>query len=97
MSSEFAIKANDLGKCYGLYARPIDRFKQLLLKNQQREAKVFWALRDIHLLVRPGEVVGLVGRNGAGKSTLLQMLCGTLPPSTGQLQVNGRIAALLEL
>ncbi len=97
MSSEFAIKANDLGKCYGLYARPIDRLKQLLLKNKQREAKVFWALSDINLLVRPGEVVGLVGRNGAGKSTLLQMLCGTLPPSTGQLQVNGRIAALLEL
>lgn len=97
MLSEFAIKAIDLGKCYGLHARPTDRLKQLLCKNKQREAKVFWALSDINLLVRPGEVVGLVGRNGAGKSTLLQMLCGTLPPSTGQLQVNGRIAALLEL
>ena len=97
MSSEFAIQAHDLGKCYGMYASPSDRLKQLLWRKKQQDARVFWALRDVKLLVRPGEVVGLVGRNGAGKSTLLQMLCGTLPQSCGQLHVNGRVAALLEL
>jgi lipopolysaccharide transport system ATP-binding protein len=101
MSSEaasgFAIEARDLGKCYSLYQRPADRLKQLLWGRWRRYYREFWALQGIDLAIRPGEVVGVVGRNGAGKSTLLQMVCGTLPPTTGELHVRGRVAALLEL
>ena len=57
----------------------------------------FRALHDVNFSIAKGEVVGIVGRNGAGKSTLLQMVCGTLSPSVGHLQVQGKVAALLEL
>jgi len=99
MSSEWAIEARDLGKCYSLFDRPSDRLKQLLWGRWRESAyhREFWALRDVSLTIAPGEVVGIVGRNGAGKSTLLQMVCGTLEPSTGSLAVQGRVAALLEL
>jgi lipopolysaccharide transport system ATP-binding protein len=96
-AAEFAIEARQLGKCYSLYQRPADRLKQLLWGRWHRYYREFWALRDIDLAIRPGEVIGVVGRNGAGKSTLLQMVCRTLPPTTGELHVRGRVAALLEL
>ena len=99
MSSEWAIEARDLGKCYSLFDRPGDRLKQLLWGRWRSTAyhRDFWALQEVGFSVAPGEVVGIVGRNGAGKSTLLQMICGTLSPSTGGLSVRGRVAALLEL
>ena len=101
MSSEFAIRAQQLGKCYNLYEHEGDRLKQLLWgrwRDPNRPYfREFWALKDVDFAIAPGEVVGIVGRNGAGKSTLLQMVCGTLQPSSGDLQVNGRVAALLEL
>ena len=86
-----------MGKCYTLFERPADRLKQLLWGRWRTYGREFWALRDVNLTVRPGEVVGLVGRNGAGKSTLLQLVCGTLLASSGTLAVKGRVAALLEL
>jgi lipopolysaccharide transport system ATP-binding protein len=99
MSSEWAIEARDLGKCYSLFDRPGDRLKQLLWGRWSSTTyhRNFWALQEVSFSVAPGEVVGIVGRNGAGKSTLLQMICGTLSPSTGALSVRGRVAALLEL
>lgn len=97
MSSELAIDARALSKRYPLYSRPSDRLKQLLRGRSQTSEQAFQALQDVNLQVSRGEVVGLVGRNGAGKSTLLQLLCGTLAPSSGSLQVHGRVAALLEL
>src|SRR5574337_1680331 len=59
--------------------------------------KEFWALREVSFDVFHGETVGIVGRNGSGKSTLLQMICGTIRPTLGNLVVDGRISALLEL
>lgn len=99
--SEPAIKAVDLSKCYQLYQHPKDRLKQFLWPHRWLGPRLFfrelWALHEVNLSVRPGEVVGIVGQNGSGKSTLLQLVCGTLTPTSGEVRVNGRIAALLEL
>jgi len=105
MSSEIAIKVENLSKCYQLYDQPHDRLKQSIYPRLQRLAgkqqkqyfREFWALRNISFEIKKGETVGIIGRNGSGKSTLLQMICGTLSPTVGSVQTNGRISALLEL
>ncbi len=97
MSCNPVIIANNLSKCFHLYAQPADRLKQFLWRGKRQFYREFWALKDINFSVNSGEVIGVIGRNGAGKSTLLQLLCGTLNPSHGSISVNGRIAALLEL
>lgn len=91
------IDASGLGKCYHVYERPSQRLLQGLLGDSRKLYKEFWALRGIDLKVRRGETLGIIGRNGSGKSTLLQMIAGTLAPTEGQIEVRGRIAALLEL
>lgn len=104
-SKDIAIRVQGLGKCYEIYADPRDRLKQFVVPHLQmlvgRSAKKyfreFWALKDVSFEIKKGETVGIIGRNGSGKSTLLQMICGTLSPTTGSIQTNGRIAALLEL
>ena len=97
MSSEAAISVTGLGKCYQIYRQPQDRLKQFLWRGRRQYFREFWALRDVNFNVMPGEVMGIVGRNGSGKSTLLQLVCGTLTPTQGEVRVEGRIAALLEL
>lgn len=105
MSSEFAIKVENLSKCYQIYDRPQDRLKQsiyprlqhLVGKPPRQYFREFWALRDVSFEIKKGETVGIIGRNGSGKSTLLQLVCGTLNPTSGTIQTNGRVAALLEL
>ncbi len=92
-----AVAVRNLGKCYRIYRRPQDRLKQALWRGRKRYFREFWALRGVSLEVRRGETVGIMGRNGCGKSTLLQTICGTLTPTTGQIEIHGRIAALLEL
>lgn len=92
-----AIAARRLSKCYTLYARPRDRLLQFLFRGRRSFGRELWALNDVSFDVRRGEVLGIVGRNGAGKSTLLQLVCGTLAPSSGAIEVRGRVAALLEL
>lgn len=105
MSSDIAIKVENLSKCYQIYDQPRDRLKQFVLPRLQRLTaqqpkqyfREFWALKDVSFDVKKGETVGIIGRNGSGKSTLLQMICGTLTPTSGSVQTNGRVAALLEL
>jgi lipopolysaccharide transport system ATP-binding protein len=97
MSSELAIRATELGKCYHIYKSPTDRLKQLLWRGRRGHFQEFWAVRDVSFEVRRGETVGIIGRNGSGKSTLLQMVCGTLSPTRGSVEVHGRVAAMLEL
>ncbi len=97
MSSDWAIRVSGLGKSYTLFTHPLDRLKQALLGRPLHPEQLFWALQDISFEIPRGEVFGLVGRNGAGKSTLLQLVSGILQPSTGSVEVEGRVAALLEL
>ncbi len=97
MSSDLALKTEGLSKCYHIYQKPRDRLFQMLTRGRKRYFREFWALKDISIGIQRGETVGIIGRNGSGKSTLLQLICGTLNPSEGEIQVNGRVAALLEL
>ncbi len=105
MSSEIAVRVDDLSKCYQIYDSPSARLKQSLMGRARarlglapkRYFREFWAVRNVSFEVPRGQTVGIVGRNGSGKSTLLQMICGTLNPTTGDVTTRGRIAALLEL
>ena len=105
MSSDAVIEVQALSKRYEIYAQPRDRLRQMLVPPLRRALgragrdyfKEFWALRDVNFSVRRGETVAIVGQNGSGKSTLLQLVYGTLSPTTGRVQIAGRIAALLEL
>ncbi len=92
-----AIRVQNLSKCYQLYNQPHDRLKQFLWRGRRQYYREFWALKDVSFEVAKGEVLGIVGRNGSGKSTLLQLICGTLTPTHGEVTVQGRVAALLEL
>ncbi len=95
--NEIAISVKNLSKKYHLYDSPQHRLKEALHPFRKKYHREFWALRDVSFEVKKGESVGIIGKNGSGKSTLLQMLCGTLQPSEGNLWINGRISALLEL
>lgn len=97
MSSDVAIKTDQLSKIYPVFDKPIDRLKQFFWRGRRQYYKAFTALEDVTLELNRGEILGIVGRNGSGKSTLLQLICNTLSPTSGELLVDGRIAALLEL
>jgi lipopolysaccharide transport system ATP-binding protein len=93
---EIAISLKNVSKCFKRYAKPADRLKEILLPKKSH-AQMFWALRDISLNVARGEALGIIGQNGSGKSTLLQVIAKTLTPTAGEVFVNGRVSALLEL
>lgn len=94
-STESAIRVTGLSKCYHIYDRPTHRLLQSFVRR--RLYREFWALNDVSLEIRRGEVVGVLGRNGSGKSTMMQILAGTLEPTAGSVEIQGRVAALLEL
>jgi lipopolysaccharide transport system ATP-binding protein len=97
-TDDVIVSFEGVSKAYQLYRRPVDRLKQQLLSRWGRHyGEEFWALRDISFEVRRGQTVGVIGRNGSGKSTLLQLIAGTLRPTSGHVQVRGRVAAMLEL
>lgn len=97
MSFNSAIRIRHLSKCYAVFDKPVDRLKQIAMRGRKHYYREHWAVRDLSFEVSHGETVGIVGRNGSGKSTLLQMICGTLEPTTGEIEVAGRVAPLLQL
>lgn len=105
MSSDIAVQLVNLTKIYKIYQRPIDRLKQFFNysffssyfnfpKTYFTEARI---LNNLSFEIKQGETVAIIGRNGSGKSTLLQVICGIIEASSGDIQINGKIAALLEL
>jgi len=95
--SAAAVEFSGVSKSYSIYAAPGDRLKELATFQRRQYHKDYWALRDITFDVQRGETFCLIGENGCGKSTLLQICAGILRPTSGTVNVNGRIAALLEL
>lgn len=95
--SEVAISVENISKMYKLYDNPMDRLKEGLGLTRQKRYKEHFALRDVSFQVHRGETVGIIGTNGSGKSTILKIITGVLNPTQGQVNVNGRISALLEL
>lgn len=102
---EAVIQVEHITKIFRIYNTPKDRIKEFLANLPRRVAgakcikkhKEFYSLNDVSLTINKGETIGIIGANGAGKSTLLQIICGTLSPTNGNVTVNGRVAALLEL
>lgn len=97
MDQDIAIVVNNVSKEYQLYDSHADRIKEVFHPFRKKYHHSFSALKDISFSVKKGEFFGIIGRNGCGKSTLLQLICGILCPTAGSVEVNGRIAALLEL
>ncbi len=96
MADDIAISLKNISKVFKQYHHPVDRLKEVLLPGKQHGGE-FWALKDISIEIPKGETIGIIGRNGSGKSTLLQIIVGTLQPTSGNVNVNGRVSALLEL
>lgn len=92
-----AIQVSNLEKIYKLYDKPSDRMKEALGITRKKKYKEHHALDKVNMTVYQGETVGIIGTNGSGKSTILKIITGVLNPSAGELTVNGRISALLEL
>ena len=96
-SNNNAITVNDVTKIYRLYEKPIDRLKETLSLTHKNYHRDFYALNGISFDVKKGQTVGIIGTNGSGKSTILKIITGVLTPTSGSLEVNGVISALLEL
>ena len=92
-----AIEIRDLVKVYKLYDRARDRVKDAFGLSRHKAQKRHYALNGVNLCIRKGETVGIIGTNGSGKSTILKIITGVLSPTSGQVKVDGRISALLEL
>ena len=97
MAEDIAISVNDVSKMYKLYDNPMDRLKESLGLSRKKKYKEHYALNHVSFQVHKGETVGIIGTNGSGKSTILKIITGVLSPTAGEIAVNGRISALLEL
>ncbi|MCR8745456.1 ABC transporter ATP-binding protein [Romboutsia lituseburensis] len=95
--SDIAIKVENISKVYKLYDKPMDRLKETLSPSKKKYHKDHYALDNISFEVKKGETVGIIGTNGSGKSTLLKMITGVLTATSGNITVNGKVSALLEL
>ncbi|MBE5829966.1 MAG: ABC transporter ATP-binding protein [Butyrivibrio sp.] len=97
MDKDTAIEVKNLTKVYRLYDKPMDRLKDSLGLMRKKKYKEHLALNNVTLSVKKGETVGIIGTNGSGKSTILKIITGVLSPTTGEVNVDGHISALLEL
>ncbi len=97
MESSPAIQIEHLTKVYKLYDRNRDRLKEALHIGKNVNSREHYALNDVSMTVNTGETVGIIGTNGSGKSTILKIITGVLNPTAGEIRINGRISALLEL
>ncbi|MBR5420809.1 MAG: ABC transporter ATP-binding protein [Lachnospiraceae bacterium] len=97
MSKDVVIRVQDLCKDYALYDKPSDRLREALHLTGKKLHKDHHALSSVSFTIERGETVGIIGTNGSGKSTILKLITGVLTPTGGELEVNGRISALLEL
>jgi ABC-2 type transport system ATP-binding protein len=88
------VSLRGVGKSYRVYPTRRHRLKELMSFGKREHGKDFWALQDVSFDIEPGTTLGILGRNGAGKSTLLKVISGVLQPTTGTVEVNGRLAAL---
>ena len=95
--SKVMIDVKQISKQYRLYSRKSDRIKEAFSVTGKKYHKLFDALDEVSFTVNEGEMVGIIGKNGAGKSTLLKIITGVLTPTSGSLEINGKISALLEL
>lgn len=97
MIDDIAISVKEVTKTYKLYDTHADRVKEVFHPLRKKYHRPFNALTDVSFDVNKGETLGIIGQNGSGKSTLLQIICGILQPTSGSVEVNGRVSALLEL
>lgn len=97
MNEEISISVRNVGKVYNLYDKPIDRLKETMLFSKKTYHREYNALKNVSFSVNKGETFGIIGTNGAGKSTLLKLITGVAKPTMGEITVNGKISALLEL
>lgn len=95
--SDIAISVNNVSKMYKLYENPMDRLKESLGLTRKKKYKEHFALNNVSFQIKKGETVGIIGTNGSGKSTILKIITGVLNPTAGEVVVDGRISALLEL
>ena len=95
--NDIAVSARNVSKCYQVFDSQRARLRHTLWPKQRAGVQEIWALRDIDFEIKRGESVAIIGRNGGGKSTLLEIITGTLAPTAGEIKVNGRVSALLEL
>lgn len=95
--SDIAISVNHVSKVYKLYDNPMDRLKESLGLSRKKKYKEHYALNDVSFDIKKGETIGIIGTNGSGKSTMLKIITGVLNPTQGNVAVDGRISALLEL
>jgi lipopolysaccharide transport system ATP-binding protein len=97
LETDTAIKVSGVSKVYNLYRNKKDRLKEALHPRRKKYHKEFFALKNIDLEVKKGEILGIVGKNGSGKSTFLKTIAGVLTPTTGTVEKYGKIIPLLEL
>src|SRR4030095_15372055 len=91
------VAAEKISKCFRIYRRPSDHLKELFSFGRRKYHEPFWAVQDVDFRIERGCCLGIIGENGSGKSTLLRMIAGVIRPTSGRVDVLGRVSALLEL